>query len=98
MGSYFVLYPRARVLTAIPIVVFIQFVVIPAPLFLGVWFLFQLVAGLMSDPSTGGVAWWAHVGGFAFGIAWTWWLRQTHRVEPLPTRVEYRPTRVGPKW
>lgn len=98
MGSYFVLYPRARVLTAIPIFIFIQFIVVPAPLFLGIWFLFQLVAGLMSDPSTGGVAWWAHVGGFAFGIVWTWWLRKTHRVEPLPTRVEYRPTRVGPRW
>lgn len=98
MGSYFVLYPRARVLTAIPIFIFIQFIVVPAPLFLGIWFLFQLVAGLLSDPSTGGVAWWAHVGGFAFGIVWTWWLRQTHRVEPLPNRVEYRPTRVGPRW
>ncbi len=70
MGAYLVLFPRARVLTLIPIVIWPWFVELPAVLFLGLWFLTQLYSGAMSlgVPEAGGVAWWAHVGGFAAGI------------------------------
>jgi membrane associated rhomboid family serine protease len=70
MGGYFVLYPHARVLAVVPIVIFIQIVVLPAPLFLGVWFLLQFFQGSFSidGVEAGGVAWWAHVGGFAAGV------------------------------
>jgi membrane associated rhomboid family serine protease len=71
MGGYFVLYPHSRVLTMVPIVIFIQIVVLPAPLFLGVWFLLQFFQGSFSidGVEAGGVAWWAHVGGFVAGVA-----------------------------
>lgn len=70
MGGYFVLYPHARVLAVVPIVFFIQVLVLPAPLFLGVWFLLQFFQGsfAIGGMEAGGVAWWAHVGGFAAGV------------------------------
>ena len=68
MGAYFVLYPRARVLTLIPIFFFIQFIEIPAIFFLGIWFLIQFFNGAFSlGAGGGGVAWGAHIGGFASG-------------------------------
>ena len=71
LGAYLVLYPFSRVLTLVPIF-FIYFVKIPAFFFLGVWFLVQFFSGassiLAGEVTTGGVAWWAHVGGFASGI------------------------------
>ncbi len=72
LGAYFVLYPRGRILTILPIFIFIQFIEIPAVIFLFLWFAVQLYAGLAAGnqgASMGGVAWWAHVGGFLFGIA-----------------------------
>jgi membrane associated rhomboid family serine protease len=71
MGGYFVLYPHARVLTVVPIIIFLQIIVLPAPLFLGVWFLLQFFQGSFSidGVEAGGVAWWAHVGGFVAGLA-----------------------------
>ena len=68
MGAYFLLHPRARVLTLVPIFFFIQFLEIPAFLFLGVWLLFQFLSAGASPAQGGGVAWWAHIGGFLFGI------------------------------
>lgn len=67
LGAYFLLYPRARVLTLVPIFFFIRLVWIPAFFFLGLWFLFQILGGLGSGPG-GGVAFWAHVGGFVAGV------------------------------
>jgi membrane associated rhomboid family serine protease len=69
MGAYIVLYPRARVLT----LVFIFFIPIPAFIILGYWFLLQFLAGVSSvgAVATGGVAWWAHIGGFLMGMAIT---------------------------
>lgn len=66
MGAYIVLYPRAQVLT----LVLIFFVPIPAFVILGYWFLLQFVAGVSSvgAAATGGVAWWAHIGGFLMGM------------------------------
>jgi membrane associated rhomboid family serine protease len=69
LGAYLLLYPRARVLTLIPIGFFFQTVLIPAGFFLGLWFLLQFFSGWMSlGGGGGGVAWFAHVGGFAAGI------------------------------
>ncbi|PLX42199.1 MAG: rhomboid family intramembrane serine protease [Deltaproteobacteria bacterium] len=68
MGAYMLLYPRARVVALIPIFIFFFPVIqLPAVVFLGLWFLLQLVQG--SAGAMGNVAWWAHVGGFAAGAA-----------------------------
>jgi membrane associated rhomboid family serine protease len=66
MGAYIILYPRARVLT----LVFIFFIPIPAFIILGYWFFLQFLAGIstVGAAATGGVAWWAHVGGFLLGM------------------------------
>jgi len=69
MGAYLVLHPRSRILTLIPIIIFPWFVEIPAFFFIGFWFLLQLINAAGSHGTAGGVAWWAHIGGFIFGIA-----------------------------
>jgi membrane associated rhomboid family serine protease len=73
LGAYVLLYPHARVLTLIPIIIIPWFVELPAVLFLGVWFLMQLLNGSAAlSPAAGeaaGVAWWAHAGGFVVGMA-----------------------------
>jgi membrane associated rhomboid family serine protease len=74
LGAYFILFPYGRVLTFVPLFFLPWFVEIPAYIFLGIWFLTQLSSGLLylgaaADPgSFGGVAWWAHIGGFVFGL------------------------------
>jgi membrane associated rhomboid family serine protease len=71
MGAYFVLYPQSRVLTAVFIIFFIDLIEIPAIYFLGIWFLMQLFSGVGSlgaRAADGGIAFWAHVGGFAAGV------------------------------
>jgi membrane associated rhomboid family serine protease len=73
LGAYLVSYPFARVLTAVPIFVFIQVIEIPALIVLGFWFVMQFFNGaaalaVTSVRDAGGVAWWAHVGGFVIGI------------------------------
>lgn len=66
MGAYMVLHARAKI-TVLIIFFFITFVHLPAKIVLGVWFLLQLFMSLAGSNSGGGVAWLAHVGGFAFG-------------------------------
>jgi membrane associated rhomboid family serine protease len=72
LGAYVVSYPFARVLTLIPIFIFWQIIEIPALIVLGFWFVMQFLYGAAALASTsgnqGGVAWWAHVGGFIIGI------------------------------
>lgn len=72
LGAYFILFPRARVLTLIPLFIFFPLVEIPAFVFLGIWFLIQFLSGAASlgrsSALSGGVAWWAHIGGFVAGI------------------------------
>jgi membrane associated rhomboid family serine protease len=69
MGAYFLLYPHSRILTAVFVFVFLDIIEIPAIFFLGVWFLLQVVHGAMSTGiEGGGVAFWAHAGGFAAGV------------------------------
>jgi len=70
MGAYFVLFPHSRVLTAVFIVFFMDLIEIPAIFFLGIWFLMQFFSGVGSlgaDAAEGGVAFWAHIVGFAVG-------------------------------
>ena len=68
MGAYMLLYPRAKVLTLIPIFFFFQFVELPAFIFLGYWFLIQILSAGLTRSDAGGIAWWAHIGGFAAGL------------------------------
>src|SRR5579871_6383951 len=72
MGGYLIKFPRARIVTLIPIFVFITTMEIPAAVMLVWWFLIQLVSGVGSlaetDYTGGGVAWFAHVGGFLAGM------------------------------
>ncbi len=77
LGAYFVLYPRARVVTVVPLFILFPLVEIPAGLYLLGWFLMQFwmassqLASLgRGGPDQGGVAFWAHVGGFVVGVAW----------------------------
>lgn len=77
MGAYFVSYPRARIVTLVPIFFWPVFVELPALVYLGLWFLIQLQSGNLAragHAQAGGVAWWAHVGGFLGGILLLWTL------------------------
>ena len=75
MGAYFVLYPHSRIVTLVPIFVFIQIMEIPAIFFLGIWFLMQFLSGVgsiataVSGEPAGGIAFWAHVAGFLTGVS-----------------------------
>ncbi len=71
MGAYMVMFPKARIVTLIPIFFLPLFVELSAIFFVGYWFILQLLSGtlsLTSQGSGGGVAWWAHIGGFIAGI------------------------------
>lgn len=71
LGAYFLLFPGARIITLIPLFFIPWFIELPAIVFLGFWFVSQLFSGLVSLPmegAMGGVAWWAHIGGFVFGL------------------------------
>jgi membrane associated rhomboid family serine protease len=73
LGGYLLLYPRARVLTVVFIILFVTIIEIPAAILLAIWFVLQFVPALgqVTTSAAGGegVAYWAHVGGFAFGLA-----------------------------
>src|SRR6185295_4203448 len=72
LGAYVISYPFARVVTLVPIFIFVQIIEIPALIVLGFWFVMQLFTGTAALATTsannGGVAWWAHIGGFVIGI------------------------------
>jgi membrane associated rhomboid family serine protease len=74
MGAYMLLFPRERILT----LVFIFLIPIPAVFILGYWFLLQFLSGVnaLGSGASGGVAWWAHVGGFLLGMLLTAMLRK----------------------
>jgi membrane associated rhomboid family serine protease len=87
LGAYFVLYPRGRITTILPLFVFIRFIEIPSVFYLLAWFAVQLYAGISAGaqgPMMGGVASWAHVGGFLFGMALAPLL--VHRPQAKPRR------------
>jgi membrane associated rhomboid family serine protease len=76
LGAYLVLFPRARLVMLLPILFYPLFFEIPAVLYLGFWFFGQVASGAASlggaEDAAGGVAWWAHVGGFVAGLATCW--------------------------
>lgn len=70
LGAYLILFPRARVASIVPIIFIFTIVEVPAVVFLLFWFVSQLFSGLfvLQGAAGSGVAWWAHVGGFVFGM------------------------------
>ena len=73
LGAYFLSYPHARILTLVPIVILFYLIELPAYFFLGLWFVIQFIQGSLYSLNSGqivggGIAFWAHVGGFAAGV------------------------------
>ena len=71
LGAYMITFPHARVITIIPIFIFLQIIELPAIVVLGFWFVIQFfngTASISTSSTGGGVAWWAHIGGFVSGI------------------------------
>ena len=70
LGAYLVLFPQSHVATIIPLGYFLRVTMVPAALVLGLWFVLQLFSGVLSlgGPDVGGVAFWAHIGGFLAGV------------------------------
>ncbi len=94
LGAYLVLFPRAQVSTLLIFGYFIRVARLPAALLLGFWFALQLLNGLatLSSPfQSGGVAWFAHIGGFLAGLLLVWLLRRRRRAVPpsWPSRPRY---------
>jgi len=84
MGAYFVLYPRSRIVTLVPLFIFVQIMEVPAILFLGIWFFMQFISGVgsiatVAARNSGGVAFWAHVAGFVAGVAGVMVFRRPER-------------------
>jgi membrane associated rhomboid family serine protease len=105
MGGYLLMFPRARVDVLIILVIIFKVLPVPAWLMLGVWFAIQLFSGVGADPNAGGVAYWAHSGGFFAGLLLTLplWLRRggpsywrrTHGEPPHPEATyRWRASRV----
>jgi membrane associated rhomboid family serine protease len=67
MGAYFILYPHSKVLTMVPIFFLPYFFELPAVVFLGIWILLQFLGAMTTPSNVGGIAWWAHIGGFFVG-------------------------------
>lgn len=87
LGAYLILFPRSRIASLVPILFIFTIVEIPAMLFLLFWFVSQLYSGWLSLQGAGGsgIAWWAHIGGFAFGVLMVYFFRRR-----TPHRMEYR--------
>lgn len=104
LGAYLVLFPRARVVTLVPIFYFLRIVYIPAFIYLGFWFVSQLFNGFLALTAVGamqagGVAWWAHIGGFVFGLAVLGVIRLVSpRRPPPPPPPHYYYVRPGQPW
>lgn len=83
LGAYVVLAPNARIVTLVPIFIFVQFVELPAYVFIFVWFGLQLLMGWMAlddiGDATGGIAFFAHIGGFVAGLVLMQWWTKTRR-------------------
>jgi len=69
LAAYLVLFPHARVITLVPLFFFPWFIEVSALFYLAIWFVSQFFSGVLSAGVSGGVAYWAHVGGFVFGLA-----------------------------
>ena len=97
LAAYLVLYPRARVVTLIPIFIFIQFAELPALFFIALWFVFQFFSGVSAfGAAGGGVAYWAHIGGFIAGLVLVFLFRTPK--PRAPTVPYHRPTKQLHPW
>jgi membrane associated rhomboid family serine protease len=76
LGAYLVLYPRGNVVVLFWFFIFIRLITVPAVIMLGLWFLLQLFSATSARVGGGGVAFWAHVGGFIAGIVLVWFFRR----------------------
>jgi membrane associated rhomboid family serine protease len=98
MGAYLVLYPRVRVFAILPLGFFFTTIAVPAWVMLGYWFLIQFVSGLVSVGSDqGGVAFWAHIGGFIAGVVLIKLFARQEYVTAHRSQ-HYRPQRVLREW
>jgi len=92
LGAYLVLFPRARVLTLIPLGFYTRLAEMPALLVLGFWFVLQLFSGMAAltarGAQAGGVAWWAHIGGFVAGMVLSYVFAALRPGGPPPRRSE----------
>jgi membrane associated rhomboid family serine protease len=86
MGAYLLLHPHARVMALIPLGILTRIVPVPAYLFLVLWFAIQILSGLQANVMQGGVAWWAHVGGFVAGVGATGLMRGVGLLRPPPPK------------
>ena len=94
LGGYLSLYPRARVLTLVPIFIFLQVMTLPAIVFIVLWFALQALEGIGSlGQAGGGTAWWAHIGGFLLGLAMIRLLVPARRTLPDPRQIGAPPRR-----
>lgn len=96
LGAYFLFFPHARVISLVPGLFIPWLVEVPAVLYLGVWYVTQLFSGLFSlalpgGAQMGGVAWWAHIGGFLFGLLTARWFRRPERTWVVWYPDEYWP-------
>ncbi len=110
LAAYLVLYPRARVVTLVPIFIFLQWIELPAVVFIALWFALQFYSGLgsLTQGTTGGVAYWAHIGGFLAGLVMVFVFRRPKLPDPnegwrvvrLPPRAQRPrdPWRNDPGW
>ena len=92
------LYPHSRVQMLIVFGFFVDVIVLPAPFFLGYWFLLQLLGPFVDQGRGGGVAWWAHIGGFVVGAAVAWLLRAGGWLRVEPRRITLQRRRYGRGW
>ena len=90
LGAYLILFPQVKVLTFVPIGFFLRLTLLPASLLLGFWFVLQLFNGLLTLglADMGGTAFWAHIGGFVFGVLIGWLINKEHLGQPVKRWVE----------
>jgi membrane associated rhomboid family serine protease len=100
MGAYLALYPRVRVHTLFIIVIIIRVIPIPAWVMLGYWFVIQLLSGTSTAGGGGGIAFWAHVGGFVAGLLLVkpFENRQLVRAKKAHVKLDRREIRHGGWW
>jgi len=97
MGAYLVLYPRVKVYALVPIFIFFTTIALPAWAMLGYWFALQLFSGLFSSGEMGGVAFWAHIGGFVAGVVLIKLFAREEYIEAHRAH-HWRPRRVIRDW
>lgn len=70
LGAYILFFPRSRILSLVPLLIIWFLARIPAWIFIGLWFIVEFLSGLgsLTTETSGGIAWWAHVGGFLLGV------------------------------